>query len=98
MLHEQKGRVSDLDFLGEKFESAYSPVFTGNGRGHLMRRLLSDMYISTMRFIAPALGLDRWAVSTSGEDYNFRRFNVESGRWERRALPPDGHPDLSKWL
>ncbi len=63
-----------------------------------MRRLLSAMYVWSMRLIAPAFGLDRWDISTSGGDYGFRRFNVTTGKWENRGLPPDGYPDTELWL
>lgn len=51
-----------------------------------------------MGVIAPALGLDRWDISTSGGDFHYRRWNVEAGEWESRGLPPDGSPDYSDWL
>lgn len=51
-----------------------------------------------MRWIAPLFGLDQWDISTAGDDYNFRRFNVKTGTWESRGLPPDGDPDYSDWL
>jgi hypothetical protein len=63
-----------------------------------MRRLLSAIYVWAMRLVAPMLGLDRWDISTSGGDFSYRRFNVGTGKWESRGLPPDGAPDVDAWL
>jgi hypothetical protein len=69
-----------------------------DGGGVHMRRLLSAIYIWAMRFIAPALGLDCWDISTSGGEYNFRRYNVSNGKWQSCGLPPDGCVDIQEWL
>lgn len=51
-----------------------------------------------MTVVAPLLGLDQWDISTSGGDYNFRRYDVSTGEWLSCGLPPDGHPDCYEWL